>query len=44
MVEFYLNDKDKEIYKKTDYLCNEKEKTMYMVTLMQTILEKYMME
>jgi hypothetical protein len=26
MVEFYLNDKDKEIYKKTDYLCNEKEK------------------
>jgi hypothetical protein len=26
MVSFYLNDKDKEIYKKTDYLCNEKEK------------------
>jgi hypothetical protein len=26
MVDFYLNDKDKEIYKKTDYLCNEKEK------------------
>ena len=24
MVDFYLNDKDKEIYKKTDYLCNEK--------------------
>jgi hypothetical protein len=26
MVDFYLNDKDKGIYKKTDYLCNEKEK------------------
>lgn len=26
MVEFYLNDKDNQIYKKTDYLCNEKEK------------------
>lgn len=26
LVYFYLNDKDKEIYKKTDYLCNEKEK------------------
>ena len=26
MVEFYLNDKDKHINKKTDYLCNEKEK------------------
>ena len=26
MVDFYLNDKDKEIYKITDYLCNEKEK------------------
>ena len=26
MVDFYLNDKDKEIYKKTDYLCNEKDK------------------
>ena len=26
MVEFYLNDKDKSINKKTNYLCNEKEK------------------
>ena len=26
MLEYYLNHKDKEIYKKTDYLCNEKEK------------------
>jgi|688.fasta_scaffold22075_2 hypothetical protein len=26
MAEFYLNHKDKEIYKKTDYLCDEKEK------------------
>ena len=25
MLDFYLNDKDKNIYKKTDYLCNEKE-------------------
>ena len=24
--EYYLNDKDNSIYKKTDYLCNEKEK------------------
>jgi hypothetical protein len=26
MAEFYLNDKEKAIYKKTDYLCNKKEK------------------
>lgn len=26
MLEYYLNDKDRSIYKKTDYLCNEKEK------------------
>ena len=26
MLEYYLNDKDKSIYKKTDYLCNKKEK------------------
>ena len=26
MLEYYLNHKDSEIYKKTDYLCNEKEK------------------
>lgn len=26
MLEFYLNDRDKEIYKITEYLCNEKEK------------------
>lgn len=25
MLEYYLNDKDKNIYKKTEYLCNEKE-------------------
>ncbi len=26
MLDFYLSNKDKPIYKKTDYLCNEKEK------------------
>jgi hypothetical protein len=26
MLEYYLNHKDSEIYKKTEYLCNEKEK------------------
>ena len=26
MLDYYLNHKDTEIYKKTDYLCNEKEK------------------
>jgi hypothetical protein len=26
MLEYYLNHKDKSIYKKTDYLCNEREK------------------
>ena len=26
MLEYYLNHKDREIYKKTEYLCNEKEK------------------
>ena len=26
MLEYYFNHKDKEIYKKTDYLCNTKEK------------------
>ena len=26
MLEYYSNHKDKEIYKKTDYLCNEKVK------------------
>ena len=26
MLEYYLNHKDRSIYKKTDYLCNEKEK------------------
>ena len=26
MMDYYLNHKDKEIYKKTDYLCNAKEK------------------
>lgn len=26
MAEFYLNDKEKAIYKKTDYLCDKKEK------------------
>ena len=26
MLEFYLSHKDKNIYKKTDYLCNQKEK------------------
>lgn len=26
MMKYYLQHKDKEIYKKTDYLCNEKEK------------------
>lgn len=26
MLKYYLNDKDKSIYKKTDYICNEKEK------------------
>ena len=26
MLGYYLNDKDKQIYKKTDYLCNEREK------------------
>ena len=26
MLDYYLNDKDKDIYKKTDYLCNEREK------------------
>lgn len=26
MLDYYLNHKDKAIYKKTDYLCNEKEK------------------
>jgi hypothetical protein len=26
MLEYYLNHEDKEIYKKTDYLCNRKEK------------------
>ena len=26
MLEYYLNHKDSEIYKKTDYLCNEREK------------------
>ena len=26
MLDFYLNDKDKNIYIKTEYLCNEKEK------------------
>lgn len=26
MLEYYLNHKDKAIYKKTDYLCNEREK------------------
>jgi hypothetical protein len=26
MLNYYLNHKDKPIYKKTDYLCNEKEK------------------
>lgn len=26
MLEYYLNDKDKHIYKNTDYLCNNKEK------------------
>jgi hypothetical protein len=26
MAESYLNDKDKQIYKKTDYICNEKDK------------------
>ena len=26
MMEYYSNDKDREIYKKTDYLCNVKEK------------------
>ena len=26
MLEYYLNHQDKEIYKKTDYLCNTKEK------------------
>jgi hypothetical protein len=25
MLEYYLNDKDESIYKKTEYLCNEKE-------------------
>ena len=26
MLEYYFNHKDKPIYKKTDYLCNKKEK------------------
>ncbi len=26
MLDYYLNDKDKDIYKKTDYLCNQREK------------------
>lgn len=26
MLKYYINDKDKQIYEKTDYLCNEKEK------------------
>lgn len=26
MLEYYLNDKDKEIYKQTDYLCNREKK------------------
>ena len=26
MTDFFINDKDKAIYEKTDYLCNEKER------------------
>lgn len=43
MLNYYLNHKDKPIYKKTDYLCNEKEK-LCICNIHAEDFEKFMME
>jgi len=41
MMEYYLNDKDREIYKKTDYLCNSTEKVCICNTHAQDLRKIY---